>query len=114
MKYLTPADRLAAHSVYMPATQCWLWIGSVQANGRPRITVRVNGAVKRMLCTQYVIRYVREQRATRRTVGMHSCDNPACVAPDHITRGTQLQNMRDMRAKQWARQTLRDATVRYV
>ena len=114
MKYLHPADRLAAHSVYMPATQCWIWTGAVQTNGRPRLAVRVDGRSKWMLCTQYVIRYVREQRATRRTVGMHSCDNPACVAPDHITRGTQLQNMRDMRAKQWARQTLREATVKYV
>lgn len=30
---------------------------------------------------------------------MHRCDVPSCVNPEHLTVGTQLQNMHDMRAK---------------
>ncbi len=30
---------------------------------------------------------------------MHSCDNPSCVNPDHLTAGTQKQNIHDMMKK---------------
>lgn len=30
---------------------------------------------------------------------MHSCDNPACINPDHLSHGTQADNVADMVAK---------------
>ena len=37
-------------------------------------------------------------------VVMHSCDTPACVRPEHLTGGTQLDNIRDRDEKRrhWA------------
>ncbi len=29
----------------------------------------------------------------------HSCDNPACINPDHLFKGTRLENNRDSKAK---------------
>lgn len=30
---------------------------------------------------------------------MHACDNPACVRSEHLVKGTQKLNVRDMNAK---------------
>lgn len=34
---------------------------------------------------------------------MHTCDNPSCVRPSHLRRGTPKENMDDMRSKGRAR-----------
>lgn len=68
---------------------CWFWIGSkrkgyglLQHNKRTSSAHRVayevfNGPIPKGL----VVR--------------HGCDNPSCINPDHLTLGTQLENVRD-------------------
>lgn len=75
------------------ASDCWHWRGARSHDGYG--TMRAMG----------------EQKASRIAwklfhgaipAGMlvlHRCDNPACVNPEHLFLGTQLDNMKDMKAK---------------
>jgi hypothetical protein len=50
-------------------------------------------------------------------VARHTCNNPACVNPDHIIPGTQYENVHDMIAAgrnilpQWIKGTIRPTLV---
>jgi hypothetical protein len=68
---------------------CWLWTGAKSAKGygmwghpKFRITSRFSW-------------YIHFGDPGKRFV-LHKCDNPACVRPDHLFLGTNLDNIRDM------------------
>ena len=73
---------------------CWEWIGGTKdgrygtfwMHGKPirahRASVLLSG---------------RELRDDQKV--LHSCDHSWCIHPDHLTPGTQLENVRDMIAK---------------
>lgn len=44
---------------------------------------------------QLVCRVTYGERPHNRSVVMHSCDNMACIRPDHLSWGTQSQNLAD-------------------
>lgn len=74
---------------------CWEWLRSKDRDGYGRIVLpsgKTTGAhrysyqnnVGEISSTEYVL---------------HKCDNPSCINPDHLFKGSQLDNMRDMRTK---------------
>lgn len=77
---------------------CIVVIGFRDKDGYAKVTRKIDGKWKGMRAH----RYVWEQ-----TIGviphgvniMHSCDNRACVALQHLSLGTQLMNMQDMAFK---------------
>jgi hypothetical protein len=71
---------------------CWLWTGntskgygSIEAEGKP---VGVHRFSYQLATGKVPVLDV-----------LHSCDNPRCVNPDHLTEGTHQQNMADRNAK---------------
>lgn len=47
----------------------------------------------------------------KRKVVMHTCDNPACINPEHLVLGTQADNMADKTAKGRAKGLSRPGTA---
>lgn len=74
---------------------CWFWIAAKNAHGYG-IFVGGNGrtVLAHRLAYELFIGPIPDDLQVN-----HSCDTPACVNPDHLWLGTQLDNIRDRDAK---------------
>lgn len=74
-------------------SQCWVWRGGT-TKGYGMMSV--GGAHVQAHRVAYELVTGKPCEAP---VLMHRCDNPACVRPDHLQPGTQLENIHDAQAK---------------
>lgn len=79
------------HYIACPMSGCWLWTGAADAKGYGRM--HGNRKAHRVSYELHV------GKIPDGMCVLHKCDVPACVRPDHLFLGTQLDNMRDMFAK---------------
>lgn len=90
----TDDERFDARVAPRDENGCALWVGSRNRRGYGWFTPR--GSVKK---PAHRWAYERAHGSVGDLVVMHSCDNPSCVALDHLSAGTHGENMSDMRAK---------------
>ena len=72
---------------------CWLFTGCVNNTGYCQI--RHNG--KTMLAHRVAYELITGEEPNG--VLLHTCDTPLCCNPEHLTVGTQRDNLQDMRNK---------------
>ena len=87
------APRLFRRVVKCPDTGCWELHGATDKKGYARMNVAGHNVAA------YMVAFVAVYGDVERQVVMHSCDNPKCVNPEHLSPGTYHQNNADM----WAR-----------
>jgi hypothetical protein len=81
-------EAFMSHVIPEPNTGCWLWMGSLNNKGY--------GKFNRRGKTGYAHRAALLTKGAPPFAGayaLHQCDMPACVNPDHLKWGTQLDNM---------------------
>jgi hypothetical protein len=77
-----------------PAGQCWEWQAGINGHGYGGISLdgKMIGAHR----ASYLLHngFIDPSLQV-----LHSCDNPKCVNPAHLSQGTNLDNVKDMLAK---------------
>lgn len=78
--------------------ECWLWLGQLMPNGYGRISLgakNLGGEGAHRVSWKLS----NNQDIPPKMVVMHSCDNPKCVNPKHLSLGTPKENTQDMISK---------------
>jgi hypothetical protein len=74
--------------------ECWIWQGSKSESGYGRINIRPRIQRAHRVSYEVFVGPIPDGAEI-----MHSCDNPACVNPEHLSPGTHRQNMEDAASK---------------
>lgn len=78
--------------------ECWPWTGSKNSDGYGQFMLASHGGVDDVVGAHRVALFFATGIWPRNDT-RHSCDNPVCQNPAHLTPGTRAENMADMIAK---------------
>jgi hypothetical protein len=71
---------------------CWLWKGANKVRGYGYLMIRQ----PRWIGAHRYSYLLHHGKIPKGFVIIHKCDNPSCVRPDHLSTGTQTENIIDM------------------
>lgn len=74
---------------------CWNFAGCKAHDGYGR----VKRGGKNLMAHRYALSEYLGRPLKDGCVVLHSCDNPSCINPEHLSEGTQADNIRDCIAK---------------
>ena len=78
--------------------QCWLWLGHTDKDGYGKFDVlQPTGKYRSRFAHRYSYQLY---KGTVTDCVLHICDTPACVNPEHLFLGTNVDNSNDKCAKQ--------------
>ena len=86
---------------------CWIWSGAKNQNGYGNILYNGRNKLAHRVAYELIFGKILDDKFC-----LHSCDNPACVNPDHLRLGTQFDNVQDMHAKNRALKGYRGKSIR--
>ena len=100
MRYKTLEDRYWSKVDKKGPNECWPWNGAKHERGYGQFFVgsTIKEAHKKkgsMHPATWVSLYLADGIWDKNCVVMHSCDNPNCVNPAHLLRGSHKDNMKD-------------------
>jgi len=79
--------------------ECWLWTGEVNNKGYGVYNLYHRESREKALAHRLSALMAGMPVRTPKDAVLHKCDTPRCVRPDHLSVGTQLDNIRDAKAK---------------
>jgi hypothetical protein len=96
-------EYLLAHTIVQAPpphlnTPCRIWQGTREGDGYPTIRRRVNGKIQTFRVHRLVLKFTRGEDLGS-LHGLHKCDVPSCISPDHLFSGGYKENARDCAAK---------------
>lgn len=79
--------------------ECWVWTGSRLPKGYGTFSRKRHGRVYRFYAHRVALELAEGRVLGPGECALHRCDNPPCCRPEHLFRGTKLDNNRDTIAK---------------
>lgn len=96
-------ELIKSNSVVDETTGCWIWTGHIQTSGYGQFRYRNKNLLAHRASYSIFKDIDHDEIFDLNDInGMlvcHSCDNPGCVRPDHLSTGTHQDNTDDARSK---------------